>query len=462
MATINKKVKFEEVTHGGGRAIYISPVEQLRRSVMSNLLWEDEFYEEGTQISKRICTLIAQCEVSDVAKIAVEAKRDMHLRHVPLLMARELMRTKEGRKQLQYVLPGVVTRPDDITELLAMYLSEKKANRAPAKLPNQLKKHLGKCFEKFDEYQLAKWNGGSKAVSLKDAMKLTHPKAKNVEQVELWGRLVKDKLKTPDTWETALSAVDKDSKKAEWERLLKEERLSGLAMLRNIRNMKQAGVEESLIRTGIQNINTRKLLPINFIISARHNIGFEKEIEERFLDCTKNKPKLLGKTILVIDTSGSMGGQLSSKSELDRRDVAAGLAMIAREICEEPVIYCTAGNDGNRRHATMQIPARRGFALTDYIKGGEVSSKIGGGGIFLVQCMDFIKKEQKTADRIIVITDEQDCDTSSKDPQSADTFGTYNYLINIANAKNGIGYRKWVHIDGWSDKVLDFIIQKES
>lgn len=87
--------------------------------------------------------------------------------------------------------------------------------------------------------------------------------------------------------------------------------------------------------------------------------------------------------------------------------------------------------------------------------------KIGGGGIFLTQCMKQIKSEQRSADRIIVLTDEQDCDLKLN-PESADAFGVRNYLINVASAKNGIGYRKWLHIDGWSDKVLDYIAKYEA
>jgi hypothetical protein len=188
---------------------------------------------------------------------------------------------------------------------------------------------------------------------------------------------------------------------------------------------------------------------------------WEGVIEPMMLRCLEGQAKLPGKTVLVIDTSGSMRAKLSGKSELTRKDVAAALAILAREMCEDVAIYCTAGNDTTRVHATMPIPARRGFALSDYITGGEVARKIGGGGIFLVQCMAFIKDAEKAADRVIVLTDEQDCDTKLK-PEAADAFGVRNYLINVASAKNGIGYRKWLHIDGWSDKVLSYIAQYEA
>ena len=60
-----------------------------------------------------------------------------------------------------------------------------------------------------------------------------------------------------------------------------------------------------------------------------------------------------------------------------------------------------------------------------------------------------------------MLTDEQDCDTKLK-PESANAFGKQNYLVNVASAKNGIGYRKWLLIDGWSDKVIDYIARYEA
>jgi len=29
--------------------------------------------------------------------------------------------------------------------------------------------------------------------------------------------------------------------------------------------------------------------------------------------------------------------------------------------------------------------------------------------------------------------------------------------INVASYKNGVGYGKWTHIDGWSESVIEYI-----
>jgi len=186
-------------------------------------------------------------------------------------------------------------------------------------------------------------------------------------------------------------------------------------------------------------------------------------LESMMLRSVAEMPKLNGRTVLVIDTSGSMMGQISRQSELSRLDAAAALCILAREMCEEVVIYATAGNDRMRKHATMLIPSRRGFALSDYITGREVRAKIGGGGIFLVDCMDYIATQEKDnqVDRVIVFTDEQDC-SGNKNPASAKRLGKYNYIMNVASYQNGINSATWETISGFSEKCLDYVREIET
>jgi hypothetical protein len=34
-------------------------------------------------------------------------------------------------------------------------------------------------------------------------------------------------------------------------------------------------------------------------------------------------------------------------------------------------------------------------------------------------------------------------------------------MINVASAKNGVGYGSWAHIDGWSEAVIEYIRELE-
>lgn len=280
-------------------------------------------------------------------------------------------------------------------------------------LAKQAKIHLGEAFRRFDEYQLAKWNGGQKAVKLRDAIRITRPKPKDAAQAELWRKLVKGELATPDTWEVELSKGG--DKKVSWERLLREDKLGGLAMLRNIRNMREAGIDDALIREGIVRLKAGKLLPINFISAARHNPQFEPELEAKFHECFAGKAKLAGGTIVLVDVSGSMDGKLSARSELTRMDVACSLAMIGRETFDRLRVF-TFSND------VVEVPARRGFGLRDAITSSQPH-----GGTELGKAI----RGLPACERLIVITDEQSHDSVP------DRKG---YLINVASNKHGVGY----------------------
>jgi 60 kDa SS-A/Ro ribonucleoprotein len=429
MATLNRIKK--EFTHEGARAARINPLAQLERSVMSCLLWESEFYEDGQTIGERIADLVKAVPAEDVARVAVAAKEDMRLRHVPLLLVRELMRTVEGRAMARSLFPRVILRADDITEFLSIYWKDNKDEP----LAKQVKRWLGDTFRKFDDYQLAKYNGGQKAVKLRDALRITRPKPACEAQAELWRKLVKSELATPDTWEVELSKGG--DKKASWSRLLAEKKLGGLAMLRNVRNMTKAGVDRQEIRAGLQNVTAGRLLPINFIASAQHNPKFEPDLEAKFFECFAGRAKVGAKTVILVDVSGSMVAKLSAKSEMTRMDVACSLAMIGREIFEDLRIF-TFSND------LVEVPSRRGFALRDAVKGSQPH-----GGTELGKAVGLLPAR----DRLIVITDEQ-----SHDPVPQQK----GYMINVASNKNGVGYGQWVHIDGWSDKVLDYIVKYEA
>lgn len=237
-----------------------------------------------------------------------------------------------------------------------------------------------------------------------------------------------------------------------------------MAIIRNLRNVDQSGVSDvhiNKLRMAFSHDSWKnsRVLPFRFIAAARHAPKWEPYLEQAMFKCLEGQEKLPGKTVLVIDVSGSMGGALSGNSEMNRFESAAALAILAREICEEVAIYATAGNDHTRIHQTSIVPSRRGFALRDVMR--LQMEKLGGGGIFLVQCMDYVFEKEKNADRVFVFTDEQDCDLKLK-PESANAFGSYNYLFNVAAYKNGIGYQKWTHIDGFSEHVLEWVRENET
>lgn len=471
MARVNKKAtparKEPEKTHGGTIVPKITPLQKLRRTVLTTLLWEDNYYEDGETIANRISKLVKDVEPNDARNVAVEARTKMNLRHVPLYVTSEMAKSPKHRPHVRETIKEVVRRADEMPELLALYWKDK---RHP--IPAQMKKGLADKFGQFDEYQLAKYNRDN-PIKLRDVMFLTHPKPKDDKQADMWKRLAEDNLKTPDTWETNLSA-GKD-KKETFTRLTTEKKLGAMATLKNVRNMVQSGVDRETIRDALVNGKGKeKILPWRYVSAAEACPEMKKEIEEGLLASLRSKEKLPGKTVFVIDVSGSMyyatmganAGRDRSERELvgnmNRMKVAATMAAMMKELCEEAVIYVTAGSDASRIHKTQKVTANKnGFDMIHHIE-RELTPRMGGGGIFLKQCMDYVSSKEGEADRVIVLTDEQDCAGGRYNPDAVDTFGKRNYILNVSNSKNGVGYGdKWIHIDGFSGAVADYIREFE-
>ena len=108
-------------THEGARAAKITPEQALRRSVLSCMLWEGEFYEDGVQIAGRIRELVARVDAEKVAALAIEARERMKLRHAPLLLVREMARLASHRHLVAETLYQVIQRADELSEFVALY-----------------------------------------------------------------------------------------------------------------------------------------------------------------------------------------------------------------------------------------------------------------------------------------------------------------------------------------------------
>jgi hypothetical protein len=431
---------FPARTHEGAVAQKVSAKAELRRTVLTCLLWEDAFYEKGSAIAGRIAELVRVSEAEEVAALAQEARGEMQLRHVPLFLVRELARRKGTGPLVAETLEQVIHRADELGEFVALYWKEK---REP--LSAGVKRGLARAFTKFDAYQLAKYNRES-TVRLRDVLFLCHAKPRNAEQAADWKKLVDGTLSSPDTWEVALSA--RQGKKETFERLLEEGKLGGMAVLRNLRLMTAAGVSPKLIRQRLDK-GVARALPFRFVTAARYAPKLEDALESAMLKGIAGLSKLEGSTGLLVDVSGSMNYRLAKKGEATRMDAAAGLAILLREKAEE---FCIA----TFSDACVELPPRRGFALRDAIVKSQAHS-----GTYLKRALTQLhgKPEWFGLDRLIVVTDEQSHDGILP------AWTRRAYVVNVAPYKNGLSYGNgWTHIDGWSERVVDFIaaVEKES
>lgn len=460
MSKLNPNIKSQPKTIStrlaggeGAKAARQGNIDLLRRLTLANLLWENQAYVDGQSVSEQIAELIPLCEPSQVADLAIETRLAQKLRHTPLFMAALMLKSDPHKTLVPYVLDNVITRPDQITDFLAIY---KKLNGHLKPLAKAAKTGLADAFNRFNEYQFAKYDRNGE-IKLRDAMFLVHPKPEQGKE-ELFSKIASRTLKVPDTWEVALS-TGKD-KKATWERLITEGKLGALAMLRNIRNMKEAGVSHNIIRRGLNAIDSGMLLPLNFLSAIKMNPEYSSDIEGVMLRQYGSLPKLSGNTLFIVDVSGSMGSQVSSKSAFARWEVASAMALLATHQCESYELVTTAGNDstGQGAHYHIKNPAK-GMSLFQQIMG--TTSIIGGGGIFTRQCLEWCASNLGTNfDRIIVFSDSQDCDRYNSIPKP---FAENNYIVDVSSHRNGVNYKgAWTaEISGWSEHFLTYIASLE-
>jgi 60 kDa SS-A/Ro ribonucleoprotein len=359
---LNKKAN-EVTNYEGAKAFVLTPELELYTAIVTAAL-TDNFYEKADERLQRIRELMAKNDAQFVAKLAVYAREQMHLRSVPMVLAVELAKQHNGNNLVSALTARVVQRADEITELLACYAqsNERKQPKQLNKLSKQLQKGLAEAFNRFDEYQFAKYNRDAQ-VKLRDALFLVHPKAKDELQQVLFDKIVKDELQVPFTWEVELSAIGqlkydtaelkKEAVKTKWEELIFSNKLGYMATLRNLRNILEAEVSNEALNkvcAYIANANAvakSKQLPFRFLSAYSELKNVENGRVSTVLDALEDAvmhtaANIAGydantKVVIAADVSGSMQTAVSARSKVQRFDIGLMLAMLLQSRCEHVI-----------------------------------------------------------------------------------------------------------------------------
>lgn len=457
------------VNNEGAIAYSMSDKEKLVTQVLTSFFNENKFYGDNSQNILDTLRNVIKTEPGFVANMCVLARNEMHLRTISHVLVSELAKSTEGKEYVRRALNRIIERPDDMTEVLAYYM-----NTYGKPIPNSIKKGIADSFAKFDEYQLAKYNRKN-AIKLKDILCLVHPKAKDETQNDLWKRLLEDRLVTPITWETELSA--KGNTKETWERLINGNRLGYMAMMRNLRNIIKSGasninkVYEYL--TDEERVLKNKQLPFRYYSAYKalksEGIGTSKiydALETAIKASTKNITRLPGKTFIAADVSGSMNSRISAKSDMTCAEIAVLMLSIANYICEETI---TATFDTNIY--TCNLSTQNGIiANADSIN-------VNGGGTNINLPLYYLLDRKIFVDRIILLSDNEinrgyTYNMSYGGPKTCQAL--------VEEYKKRVNPDVWVHaidmqgygtqqfkgknvniIAGWNEKVFDFISSVE-
>jgi len=476
----------ETVNYEGAKAYTLTPEFELYTLAVTSLL-SDTFYESSENIINRLRELIAKNKPEFVARLAIFAREKMHLRSMPMVLTVELAKYASGSNLIGNTIERVVQRADEITELLAYYqlANNRKGKKKLNRLSKQIQKGLAKSFNKFDEYQFAKYNRQN-VIKLRDALFLVHPKAKDEAQQVLFNKIVTDTLETPYTWETELSALGqqkfekivykKEALKAKWTELIQSKKIGYMALLRNLRNILDAKVDNIDIQTVCEYLtNTKavvnsKQLPFRYLSAYRELKNLGSLNAKTILMALENAALLSAnnikgfdddtKVLVACDVSGSMYKPISPNSKILNFDIGLMMAMMLKTRCKN-IITGMFGNSWK----IINVPQLNILANVDefYLREGEVGYSTNG---YLV-IQDLLDTD-KMVDKVMIFTD---CQLWNSNPNSTKNIAMLwkQYKTKVPTAKlylfdlSGYGNTP-LNLDqdndvyliaGWSDKIFD-------
>jgi hypothetical protein len=278
----------------------------------------DQYYEKGDTTKDRLVELIGKVDPLFAAKAAVFARNEFGLRSISHVAAGEIVNRVKGETWTKDFVSAVVRRADDMTEILAYYLG-----KYGKPVPNSLKKGLARAIGRFDAYQLAKYKGAGKAISMVDVVNIVHPVPTERNKQALQ-QLINGTLVSTDTWEAKLSEAGKsenaaDAKAEAWQELLQSGKIGYFALLRNLRNISQQAPalipRAAELLTNEVAIRKSLVMPFRFTtaysevshLDRRLAVGLSKAID---ISCA-NVPALPN-SLVVIDYSSSMGEGVDS------------------------------------------------------------------------------------------------------------------------------------------------------
>lgn len=476
----------------GANAYALNPALALYATVVTASL-SDQFYETAPDRLARIRELVAQNDPYFVAQLAVYAREKMHLRSVPLVLAVELARLHAGDGLVGRLVSRVVQRADEITELLACYQSAngrtgtKRLNR----LSKQVQRGLADAFNRFDAYQFAKYDRAA-AVRLRDALFLVHPKAKSPAQQAVFDQIAADTLPTPYTWETELSALGQrgfDSEAARqaafrstWEDLIFSGKVGYMALLRNLRNILEAGVSrEAVAHVGrvlgnAHAVANSRQLPFRFLSAYREVKAVQSGHAALVLDALERAvahaaANIRGfdestRVVLAADVSGSMQRPVSARSKVQNYDIGLVLAMLLQSRCANVV----TGMFGDRWKA-IQVPRTNILANVEEFHRREGEVGYATNGHLVVQ--DLLDR-RVVVDKVMLFTDCQLWDSHTGNQTGlAAVWRRYKtlapqarlYLFDLAGYGQvplRVNDADVAFIAGWSDKIFDVLAALET
>ncbi|MGH3241105.1 MAG: TROVE domain-containing protein [Spirillospora sp.] len=376
-------------THEGAPGFARDAKSELFLLAVSNMAGEDTFYEKAGDRDARFRDLVHQVAVDDLPWLAgflPWLRDEANMRSAPLVAALEAVRARlgaglnGGNRQL---VSSVIRRADEPGEALAYWLAT--YGRA---VPKPVKRGIGDAVLRLGtEFNYVKWGSEARGVGFADVLNLTHPgdrkgsaqggRFQGPWQHDLFGYAVKRRYQAETPVPTSLGTltrreallsmpVDERRRVLEDPELLSRagftwEALAGwlqgpmdaeawhavipsmgyMALLRNLRNFDEAGVSDEVaaqvaarLADPAQVARSRQF-PFRFFAAylAAPSLRWGDALDKALSASTSGVPEFPGRTLVLVDTSGSMSfGGVSKRSTMTYAQIAAlfGVALAAR------------------------------------------------------------------------------------------------------------------------------------
>ena len=489
--------KPDTTTYEGGAGFSRDAKSELFLLAVTNMVSEDTFYERGKNRDKRFVDLIRQVALEDadwIARFVPYLRDTMNMRSASIVMAAELVHAKLTRPvgpskiSNRTIIDSAIKRADEPAEMLGYWMSEWGKN-----FPQPVKRGVADAaIRLYNERSLIKYDGGDKAIRFGDIIDLTHPEAKAPWQSALFKYALDDRHKRAPlpwtevqstlptvsgnaaamamddesfrtmfsaafveknglTWEQASSKYGKLDAKF-WEAMIPN--MGIFALVRNLRNFEDAEISKAtadIVRAKLEDeetIRKSRMFPLRFMAAytATKSLTFARELEAAINLSVSNVPALPGKTLVLVDISGSMDAAMSAKSDVKRLAIASifGAALAIRAEKADLVAFSDT---------TAYIPVRKNDSVLRTV--GELVQALPHGG---TQTWQSVQRTYTDHDRIVIITDEQ----AHQGYYGGTTLfeGTRCYTFNVAGYRAGhapSGKKGWYTFGGLTDAAFTAI-----
>jgi hypothetical protein len=448
---------------------------------------DDNFYEKSRDRYEHLLLLIQEEEVyTDLEwsfRFVDWLRNKAQMRTVSMVVAVEVVRARlahdltepidvaanvmfSGRVSNRDVINYACSRADEPAEVLAYWL-HKYGKPIPWPIKNGV---ADAAVRLYNQYSYIKYGNSKNALlNMRDVLRLTHPEAKDERQNALFSHIVGAEIVGPESLPVLynrkrLYGIDKEDRLSVVEnpQLLKDAGMTWenvsewypggmnadawnaiipnmgvMALIRNLRNFDQVGISQesvAFVEKTIRDpevVRRSRQLPFRWYNAYRavESVRWATALDEALTYSLVNIPKLDGKTLVLVDMSGSMfHSRVSPKSDVLYADAAAlfgtalklanphgvDLYQFGSDYDELRGRYINRfgrrfGDDGNTwSGVTREIALRIGGSV---LRGMEKFHDMGGTEIHKA-IAETVRSEHN---RIILLTDEQGWSTNYDD-----------------------------------------------